>query len=153
MPLPAPRSSRAPRRWGSTSPNSSANADPARGTRLINDVRIRGQGQNRACPTRNVDLVQVLSRSGTDSGPIHLNDLHHAELFVVHHMAVHHEAAGKVEKAGAEGHAAILWHYHRVVPIPLGEKRAEGCPIQEETTARQRPRLNRRRVNRLHLES
>src|SRR5229473_7042831 len=62
------------------------------------------------------------SNERTTSGRIHLDDLYHAELFMVHHMAVEHEAAGKVEEAGAEGHAAILRHHHRVAPIPLGER-------------------------------
>src|SRR5689334_22920335 len=40
---------------------------------------------------------------------------------MVHHVAVEHEAAGKVEKAGAEGHAAILRHHYRVAPIARGD--------------------------------
>ena len=55
------------------------------------------------------------------SGRVDLDDLHHAELFMVHHVAMENEASGEVEKAGAEGHAALARDHHRIAPVALGQ--------------------------------
>ena len=40
---------------------------------------------------------------------------------MIHHVAVQDEAAGEIEKARAEGHAALARHHHRIAPVALGE--------------------------------
>ena len=52
---------------------------------------------------------------------VHLDNLHHAELFVIHHVAVVDETSGEIQKATTERHASFPRHHHGIAPIPLGE--------------------------------
>src|SRR5689334_4225958 len=52
---------------------------------------------------------------------IDLDDLHHAELLVVHHVAMDHEAPRKVAESRPERHASVARHHHGVVPARLAQ--------------------------------
>src|SRR6516162_7533308 len=53
---------------------------------------------------------------------VDLDRLHHTQLLVVHHVAMHHENAGVVEEARADDGAAARGrprHDHRIAPRPI----------------------------------
>ena len=52
---------------------------------------------------------------------VDLDDLHHAEFLVVHHVAMMDETPGEIQKPGAERHASLAGHHHRIAPVPLSE--------------------------------
>jgi hypothetical protein len=54
---------------------------------------------------------------------VDLDRLHHAHLFMVHHVAMHHEDAGLVEEARADDGAVAFGrprHDHGITPRPIG---------------------------------
>ena len=64
-------------------------------------------------------VIVISLRGGSLTVVIDLNDLHHAEVLVVHHVAVEHVFAGEIEETRSECDAAIAREDRRVHPDRL----------------------------------
>ena len=51
-----------------------------------------------------------------------LDDLHHAELLVVRHVAIQHVLPREIEKPRTECHVAAMWYDHGVEPNRLCDR-------------------------------
>ena len=91
---------------------SSAGCSPIR-----TKTRIHGARRpSAACPMPAQPLLTTAAER--PSRCIHLDNLHHAEFLMVHHVAVVDEAPGEIQKARAERHASLPRHDHRIAPVP-----------------------------------
>ena len=51
----------------------------------------------------------------------HLDHLHHAQLFMVHHVAVQDKAASEIHEPRAKRDTALPWHDDRVAPYRIAQ--------------------------------